>query len=98
MRMRSRKRSGSIVRKQTINLSRAPKKAGSGRANQCAFGIGAEHRIHDSGAIIEITELDSEVNKLLALLEGCKHSLEISVPVEEVETETGKVVSTFQAK
>jgi FKBP-type peptidyl-prolyl cis-trans isomerase (trigger factor) len=34
----------------------------------------------------------------LALLEGCKHSLEISVPVEEVETETGKVVSTFQAK
>src|SRR5260370_5506155 len=32
------------------------------------------------------------------LLEGCKHSLEISVPVEEVETETGKVVSTFQAK
>jgi len=34
----------------------------------------------------------------LALLEGCKHSLEISVPVEEVENETGKVVSTFQAK
>lgn len=34
----------------------------------------------------------------MALLEGCKHSLEISVPVEEVETETGKVVSTFQAK
>jgi trigger factor len=34
----------------------------------------------------------------LALLEGCKHSLEISVPAEEVETETGKVVSSFQAK
>jgi trigger factor len=34
----------------------------------------------------------------LALLEGCKHSLEISVPVEEVENETGKVVTTFQAK
>ena len=34
----------------------------------------------------------------MALLEGCKHSLEISVPVEEVETETGKVVSTIQAK
>jgi trigger factor len=34
----------------------------------------------------------------LALLEGCKHSLEISVPVEEVESETGKVVSSFQAK
>jgi len=34
----------------------------------------------------------------LALVEGCKHSLEISIPVEEVETETGKVVSTFQVK
>jgi trigger factor len=34
----------------------------------------------------------------LALLEGCKHSLEISVPVEEVETEMGKVVSSFQSK
>ena len=34
----------------------------------------------------------------MALLEGCKHSLEISVPVEEVESETGKVVSSFQAK
>jgi len=34
----------------------------------------------------------------LALVEGCKHSLEISIPVEEVETETGKVVSTFQHK
>ena len=34
----------------------------------------------------------------MALLEGCKHSLEISVPVEEVETETGKVVSSIQAK
>jgi len=34
----------------------------------------------------------------LALVEGCKHSLEISVPLEEVESETGKVVSSFQAK
>lgn len=34
----------------------------------------------------------------MALVEGCKHSLEISVPVEEVESETGKVVSSFQAK
>jgi trigger factor len=34
----------------------------------------------------------------LALVEGCKHSLEISVPVDEVESETGKVVSSFQAK
>jgi trigger factor len=34
----------------------------------------------------------------LALVAGCKHSLEISVPVEEVESETGKVVSSFQAK
>ena len=34
----------------------------------------------------------------MALVEGCKHSLEISVPVDEVESETGKVVSSFQAK
>jgi trigger factor len=34
----------------------------------------------------------------LALVEGCKHSLDISVPVDEVENETGKVVSSFQAK
>ena len=34
----------------------------------------------------------------MALVEGCKHSLEISVPLEEVESETGKVVSSFQAK
>jgi trigger factor len=34
----------------------------------------------------------------LALLEGCKHSLEITVPVDEVETETGKVVNSFQKR
>jgi trigger factor len=34
----------------------------------------------------------------LALLEGCKHSLEISVPLEEVESETGKVVNSFQQR
>src|SRR4029077_13702415 len=34
----------------------------------------------------------------LALVEGCKHSLEISVPVEAVENETGKVVSSIQSK
>jgi trigger factor len=34
----------------------------------------------------------------LALVEGCKHSLEITVPAEEVESETGKVVTSFQAK
>jgi len=34
----------------------------------------------------------------LALVEGCKYSLEISVPLDEVESETGKVVSSFQAK
>src|SRR5437762_11297967 len=48
--------------------------------------------------MIRITAQLPEVNKRLALLEGCKHSLEITVPVEEVETETGKVVSSFQAK
>jgi trigger factor len=31
-------------------------------------------------------------------VEGCKHSLEISVPVEEVETETEKVVNSFQSR
>src|ERR1700704_2581510 len=49
-------------------------------------------------AIIEVESSVPEVNFVLALLEGCKHSLEISVPVEEVESETGKVVSSFQAK
>src|SRR5437868_15441929 len=34
----------------------------------------------------------------LALVEGCKHSLEISVPVEEVESETGRVLTTFQQR
>ena len=34
----------------------------------------------------------------MALVEGCKHSLDISVPLEEVENETGKVVSSIQAK
>jgi trigger factor len=34
----------------------------------------------------------------LALVEGCKHSLEISVPLEEVESETGKVVNSFQKR
>src|SRR4051794_19605106 len=48
-------------------------------------------------AIIGVTSLFRGKNHL-ALVEGCKHSLEISVPVEEVESETGKVVSSFQAK
>jgi trigger factor len=34
----------------------------------------------------------------LALLEGCKYELEISIPAEAVETETGKVTKTFQGK
>jgi trigger factor len=34
----------------------------------------------------------------LALVEGCRHSLEISVPVETVENETERVVSSFQQK
>lgn len=32
----------------------------------------------------------------MALVEGCRHSLEISVPVETVESETERVVSSFQ--
>src|SRR5437667_10927891 len=35
---------------------------------------------------------------LLALVEGCKHSLDISVPVITVEGETERVVSSFQQK
>jgi trigger factor len=34
----------------------------------------------------------------LALVEGCRHSLEISVPVETVENETERVVSSFQQR
>jgi trigger factor len=34
----------------------------------------------------------------LSLVEGCKHELEISIPAEAVEAETGKVTKTFQGK
>lgn len=34
----------------------------------------------------------------MALVEGCRHSLEISVPVDTVETETERVVSSFQQR
>jgi trigger factor len=34
----------------------------------------------------------------LALAEGCKHTLEITVPVEEVEAETGRAVSKVQQR
>jgi trigger factor len=34
----------------------------------------------------------------LALVEGCKHSLEISIPVEVVETETSRVVDDIQKR
>ena len=34
----------------------------------------------------------------MALVEGCKHRLEISVPVAEVERETERVISALQAK
>ncbi len=34
----------------------------------------------------------------MALVEGCKHSLDISVPVETVEGETERVVSSYQQK
>jgi trigger factor len=34
----------------------------------------------------------------LALVEGCKHALEISVPVDEVEQETGRVLESLQKK
>jgi trigger factor len=34
----------------------------------------------------------------LALVEGCKHELEISIPAEAVEAETEKVTKTFQGR
>ena len=34
----------------------------------------------------------------MALVEGCKHSLEISIPVEEVESETSRVVDSVQKR
>ena len=34
----------------------------------------------------------------MALVDGCRHSLEISVPVETVENETERVVSSFQQR
>ncbi|MEO8595600.1 MAG: trigger factor [Candidatus Solibacter sp.] len=34
----------------------------------------------------------------MALVEGCKHSLEISIPVDVVESETGRVVDDFQKR
>jgi trigger factor len=34
----------------------------------------------------------------LALMEGCKHSLEITVPIEEVEAETGRAVAHVQKR
>lgn len=34
----------------------------------------------------------------MALVEGCKHTLEITVPLEEVQKETDRVVNDFRAK
>ncbi len=34
----------------------------------------------------------------LAFIEGCKHSLEISIPVADVEAETGRVVESIQKR
>ena len=34
----------------------------------------------------------------MALVEGCKHTLEITVPAEEVEAETGRAVATVQQR
>ncbi|MBZ5623379.1 MAG: trigger factor [Acidobacteriia bacterium] len=34
----------------------------------------------------------------MALVEGCRHSLEISVPVDEVESETGRVAADVQKR
>ena len=34
----------------------------------------------------------------MALVEGCKHSLEISIPVDVVESETSRVVDDIQKR
>jgi trigger factor len=34
----------------------------------------------------------------LALIEGCKHALDVSIPIEEVDSETGQVVEDFQKR
>jgi trigger factor len=34
----------------------------------------------------------------LALVEGCRHTLEITVPAEQVETETGRIVENIQKR
>ena len=34
----------------------------------------------------------------MALIEGCKHSLEISIPVAEVDSETNRAVSDVQKR
>jgi trigger factor len=34
----------------------------------------------------------------LALLEGCRHSLEVSIPVEDVDGETGRVMADVQKR
>lgn len=39
-----------------------------------------------------------EVESTLALVEGCKHSLEISIPVQEVESETSRVAANVQKR
>jgi trigger factor len=39
-----------------------------------------------------------EVQTHLALIEGCRHSLEISVPADEVQAETGRVTANIQKR
>ena len=34
----------------------------------------------------------------MALIEGCKHALEVEIPVEDVNSETGRVVEDFQKR
>src|SRR6266404_3516608 len=39
-----------------------------------------------------------EVQTHLALVEGCRHALEISIPASEVETETSRVIGDVQKR
>jgi trigger factor len=46
----------------------------------------------------QVPDLPSAAHHIMALVEGCKHSLEITVPVPEVEKETERAVAEIQRK
>ena len=70
--------------------------------------MGVEDRPADAGAgrvpgrlvgrNVDEAARSQEPESIVALVEGCKHSLEITVPVAEVEKETERVVAEIQKK